>query len=412
MLIHPLGRLLIADPDLDGSLGLNRAPLNSSEPVVNTDIDAAMEFLRIHAATPTTQRNYTKEIERLILWSINVKKKPFSSLSYRDAEEFIGFLSNPDPVEQWASLKKFPRESSDWRPFVARKEISTHSDNKEKVVAGISPSSQLLSMAILSSFFAWLVDYNYLSKNPMRQLKVLRKAIRAKDPKAMKPKVERYLDEEMLASLHEAVEMMSKDTQSHQDQYERAVFIVALMLFLAPRAHELAAGAMNDFKADGKLWWWNVVGKGSVAAQVPVVEGMLEALIRYRTHLGLSPLPLPDDNSPLLRSVRTGKPITTRQLNLILDELFEAAAKLLLLKADALPASDIIARAEYQTRAAKIRKASSHWGRHTSITMQIRSGIPKDIVQKNARHSDSRTTDGYTHEDQEYWHSQSQKMHK
>lgn len=410
IVIAPLSRISINDPDLDGSRGLNRATPNPSEPVASTDLDAAREFINTHRATPTTERNYTKEIERLILWAINVKRKAFSSLSYADMEEYIEFLDKPEPIEVWSSKRKFPRESAEWRPFVMR-ELSPEKDGTPpRLVAGLASSSRLTAMASLSSVFTWLVDYGYLIKNPMRQIKTKRKAVRNEQPKSAKAKVERYLDEEMWAAFLDAIEGMPRETQPDMDQYERARFIAAMMLFLAPRASELADGRMNDFRAEGGLWWWHVVGKGSKAEKIPVVDDMIRALIRYRAYLGFTPLPLDNDDSPLLRSIKDGSPITARQLNLILDNLFEAAAKLLEMKSIELPASAILGKAEYLTRAAKIRQASSHWGRHTSITFQVRSGIPKEIVQLNARHNDSRTTEGYTHEDEKHWHSEAQKL--
>jgi integrase len=411
MLIASLHCLLISDPEIDGSAGSNRAPLNPNELIVNTDIEAAKAFLEVHRDTPTTQRNYTKEIERLILWAINVKAKPMSSLTFTDMDEFVEFLAHPEPIEAWSTRHKFPRESPEWRPFNMSVKPPEKEGDKPKLTAGLAPSSRLTAMASLESFFSWLIDYGYLIKNPMRQIKTRRKAVRASQSKEEHAKVERYLDEDMWSAFQEAIEMMPKEIKMDLDKYERAKFISSLMLLLAPRASELANGRMNDFKSEGKLWWWHVKGKGSKTAKVPVVTDMLQALIRYRTYLNLTPLPLDSDDSPLLRSVKDGSPITPRQLNLILDGLFEDAAKLLESKAFDLPVIDIMARAEFQTRAAKIRQASSHWGRHTSITYSIRSGVPKDIVQRNARHSDSKTTDSYTHEDEKHWHSESQKLH-
>lgn len=410
MQIAPLERLTINDPDLDGSRGLNRATANPSEPVVNTDIAAAKLFLDTHRATPTTQRSYTKEIERLILWSVNIKKKPFSSLSFTDMDEYIEFLGNPTPVDVWCSKRKHPRESTEWRPFVATEVPPNKEGDPPQLVGGLAASSKLTAMAILGSFLTWLVDYGYLIKNPMRQLKTKRKAVRAEEPRQEKQKVERFLDEETWAAFQDVIEMMPKESQDDLDKYERAKFISALMLYLAPRASELANGTMNNFRSDGSRWWWHVVGKGKKKGKVPVVKGMLKALIGYRTYLGFTPLPLNDDETPLLRSIRTGETITDRQLNYILDNLFEDAAKLLEQKAAELPASDVLEVAAYKTRAAKVRKASSHWGRHTSITYQVRSGIPKSIVQLNARHNSGNTTDGYTHEDEEYWFNESQKL--
>lgn len=412
MIFAPLDRLEIKDPELDGRLGANRAPLNPSESIGDDDLTAARAFLNEHKATPTTQRNYTKEIERLILWSINVKKKPVSSLSSADMKEYVDFLAAPQPLEVWASKRKHPRESPEWRPFTTKEIPDPKNDKKKITVAGLSPASRLVAMASISSFFGWLVDSGYLIKNPMRQIKTKRKEIRSEEPVGASEKVERYLDEEMWAAFEEAIERLPKETEDDIDAYERAKFISALMLFLAPRASDLANGKMGDFKQKGKKWWWHVVGKGSKAADIPAVKGMIEALIRYRKHLGLpTPLPLSDDDTPLLCSLKDGTAITARHLNTILYELFESAAVILEDKAKALPPSDITGKAEYMTRAGKIRKASSHWGRHTSITFQLRSGIDRTIVQKNARHNDPRTTDKYNHEDEEHWHNEAEKLH-
>lgn len=401
MTILPLDRLTITSPELDGSLGLNRAPPNPSEPVVNTDIEAARAFLHLHKATPTTVRNYTKEVERLILWAINVKAKPMSSLSSADISDFMDFLEEPD--EAWISHKKHPRESNEWRPFV-----------KLKTAAGLSASSRLFSLAALGSFFAWLVDYGYLLKNPMRQLKTKRKEIRNSDPKPEDEKVERYLDEDMWEAFLSAIENMPKITGAHLEQYERAVFLSELMYFLAPRVSELTAGRMGHFVPEGKQWWWKVVGKGSKAAKIPVPDGMIKALIRYRQFLGLSALPTPTDRTPLLPATRSAKPrsIMPRQVNYILEDLFTSAADLIDARAFELHQGDILHVAEFKHKAEQLRQASAHWGRHTSITFQVRRGIDKSIVQKNARHGDSRTTDKYIHEDRDRWYKESQKLKK
>jgi integrase len=406
MIIAPFDRLrdspvYFSNPELNGSNGLNRAPANPSEPIVDTDIEAASAFLDVHKATPTTRRNYTKEIERLILWAINIKGKPMSSLSYGDIDEYMDFLANPLPYEIWASNKKFPRESNEWRPFV-----------KTKGVAGLAVSSRLVALASLGSFFSWLVDYGYLLKNPMRQIKTKRKEIRMGDPKADDEKIERYLDEDMWDAFISAIEAMPKQTPAEMEQYERAVFLSALMYYLAPRVSELVAGRMGHFVPEGKTWWWKVVGKGSKAAKIPVPDGMIKALIRYRTSLGVSPLPTPADRSPLLSAMRstTKRSINARQINYILDGLFKNAAAIISARAWDLPQADIVRVAQFKRKAEQLLQASAHWGRHTSITFQIRSGVDKNIVRKNARHGDSRTTDRYIHEDRMKWHKEAQKL--
>jgi site-specific recombinase XerD len=153
---------------------------------------------------------------------------------------------------------------------------------------------------------------------------------------------------------------------------------------------------MNSFREERGLWWWHVVGKGGKKAKVPVADDMLQALIRYRKHLGLSAVPRRDDTTPLLVSVKDGSPITARRLNQILKKIFSAAA-------DLLPAD-----AEHKKE--KLRAASAHWGRHTGITAKLDSGIDERFVQKDARHTDARTTQRYIHEEEERWHDEAQKQ--
>lgn len=415
MLIAPLERLVIPDHALDGSNGLNRAPHNPSNPtVVNTDIDAVALFLDSYKARPTTQRSYTKECERLILWAVNVKGVPLSSLSYSDMRDFMDFLKDPQPVDEWSSCKTVGRADAGWRPFI-RHQVNLDEPDAEPVYsAGLAPSSRLTAFAACSAMFEWLVGYGYLIKNPMRQLKSMRKEIRADDPRlAPDRKVERYMDEEMWAAFKDAIEQIPKDTKDDEAKYERALFLSSAIFYLAPRAHELVNAKMNDFVKHSGMWWWRVFGKGMKWSEIPAVDGMIEALIRYREHLGLSPLPMEDDGTFLVRPLKGGKDgkrIGPRALNSILYELFEQAAKLL--EATANAQKSTIEKAEYETRAAKMRKASSHWGRHTSITFQVRSGIDKGIVQLNARHEDPRTTNLYVHEDLEHWHKEANKLHQ
>lgn len=406
----PFERLVIDNPDLDGSRGFNRAPPRPGKPIANTDIDAVTEFLQAHRATPTTQRNYTKEVERLMLWCIFVKNIPISSMDYKDAQEYMDFLANPEPVEFWVSTKKFPRESDEWRPFVLKKKPPKKKGDPPSYEAGLSPASRLTTMASLGAFFTWLNEYGYTIKNPFHQIKALRKQLRGDGKITSNMKVERFLDEEMWAAFIEAIEMMPKETQAQQDQYERALFLSSMMLFLAPRASEIVNGRMRDFILRGKHWWWQTTGKGSKFAEIPVNDEMLEALIRYRTYLGKTPLPLTNDTAPLLTSVRNGEAITTRHLNDILYALFEVAAKILKVKANDF--ADTLTKAEWLNRADKILQASAHWGRHTSITFQVRSGVPLNYVCLNARHADMKTTGLYVHEDLDHWHQQSQKLHK
>lgn len=410
MKIIPLDRLLLdksyaEDAKLNGSKGVNRAAKYPGVDILNSDIEVICKFLDQYKGRPTTQRNYTKDIERLLLWAINIPRKPLSSLTPEDIEEYMGFLADPEPYEQWVSDKKYSRESEQWRPFVLTWDLDKDG-RKINVGAGLAVSSRLVALATMGALFTWLVEYGYLRKNPIKQLKNIRQDIRDEDPVEEDAKAEHFLNEIEWAAFVQAIHQMPQGTPQELEHFERALFMSELMFFLAPRVGDMATGKMSSFSVSNGKWWWKVLGKGKKLVSIPVANGMVKALIRYRTFRGLTPVPHSTDDTPLLPSLRSKKtrPINARQINNILDTLFESAASIIESRAGEFTKEQILVMSD------KLRQASAHWGRHTSITFQINSGIDKSLVQKNARHSDARTTDRYTHADRDHWHLEMQKL--
>src|SRR5271155_4603384 len=86
---------------LDGTLGIhrekNKLPLISA----SNDLEAIKCWLQEYSNRPTTHRNYQKDAERLLLWTIAERKKPLSSLEGDDLLAYSEFLDNPQPKEKW-----------------------------------------------------------------------------------------------------------------------------------------------------------------------------------------------------------------------------------------------------------------------------------------------------------------------
>lgn len=384
--VRPLDEVVIPAA-LDGSHGENRADSARLQIHAHSDADAIRCFLDEYDRSPGTCRIYKRECERLLLWSLIDCGKPLSSLNRQDFEGYLNFLADPQPATVWCG-PKVERVSDRWRPFVGP----------------LSESAVLTAMAAINSLMRYLVDAGYLLGNPLgliRQRRRKMSADTAGSPRAITTteeveKVERFLDEQMWQAVTSAIEAMPRDAERGRDEYERARFIAATLYMLAPRAGELESHRMNSFREERGLWWWHVVGKGGKKAKVPVADDMLQALVRYRKHLGLSAVPRRDDTTPLLVSVKNGSPITARRLNQILKKIFFAAAELL--------------PDEAEHKKEKLRAASAHWGRHTGITAKLDSGIDERFVQKDARHTDARTTQRYIHEEEERWHEEAQKQ--
>lgn len=384
--IRPLDELVIP-AELDGRAGINRADAARLQIDGDNDADAIRCFLSEYDRSPGTWRIYQRECERLLLWALNDCGKPVSSLNRQDFEGYLNFLADPQPAALWCGAKT-ARRSEKWRPFVGP----------------LSESAVLTAIAAINSLMRYLVDAGYLVGNPLGLIRQRRRKMQVEAEGPLRAvastdeveKIERFLDAQMWDAVTAAIEAMPRDLERGRDEYERARFIATTLYMLAPRAGELETHRMNSFREERGLWWWHVVGKGGKKAKVPVADDMLRALIRYRKHLGLSAVPRRDDVTPLLVSVKDGSPITARRLNQILKRIFNAAA-------DLLPED-----AEHKKE--KLRAASAHWGRHTGITAKIDSGIDERFVQKDARHTDARTTQRYIHEEEERWHEESQKQ--
>ena len=386
--IRPLACTTLPET-LRGSDGLNRAARDRCQIDADNDRDALACFLAEYDRSPGTARIYQRECERLVLWAAHECGKPLSSLTRQDFEGYLNFLADPQPAARWCAAK-VSRASASWRPFVGP----------------LSEPALLTAIAAINSLMKYLVDAGYLAGNPLGLIRQRRRklSLDAAGPATaaaavMVPEstsVERFLDADMWAAVSQAVEALPRGTPAQRDEYERLRFVCALLYLLAPRAGELESHRMNSFQEERGLWWWHVTGKGAKQAKIPVPDDMMQALVRYRKHLGLSAVPRRDDTTPLLVALRDRAPITARRLNQILKRLFARAADLL--------------GPENIHKADKLRAASAHWGRHTGITAKVDAGMEERYVQKDARHADRRTTQRYIHEEERRWHEEAQKQ--
>uniref|UniRef100_UPI003BEF1FCB phage integrase family protein n=1 Tax=Burkholderia arboris TaxID=488730 RepID=UPI003BEF1FCB len=98
---------------LSGATELNRASglgyLRAAH-----DLDAVRAYLARYADQAATLRAYTRELERLLLWSITVRGTALSSLTVEDGDAYKAFLRAPAASFVGASVS---RASGRWRPF-------------------------------------------------------------------------------------------------------------------------------------------------------------------------------------------------------------------------------------------------------------------------------------------------------
>jgi integrase len=369
---------MVVRPHIRPIIDLNAFALGSTlstGEVGQDDLAAILTFLNEYKESPNTLRNYARECERLLLWTKD-QDKTLADLGREDFDHYLSFLASPAPAERWCGPKR-RRDSAEWRPFVGP----------------LSPAAISTALASIGSMMDYLVATGYLAANPLALMRMKHKKMLSGRPAPLT--VERFIDPQMWNAVLDTLESLPRSTIKGQAHYERMRFILSLLYLLGPRASELESGVMGDFREQRGRWWWYVLGKGGKFARVAVPDDMVEALVRYRKYLGLSVAPSPEDRTPLLLTYGRSA-MTARRMNQLLKEIFWSAAVILE------PVSPI--------KADKIRKASAHWGRHTAITAKVDAGMDPRHVQKDARHSDPRTTALYTHEDDDKRHDDAQKV--
>jgi site-specific recombinase XerD len=354
------------------------------------DINKALAFLKAYNGSQGTFNSYRREIERLFHWCALVAKKSIAQLKRDDIEMFVHFCQKPP--KEWIGLTKPPRfieqeglriPNTQWRPFVA---AISKAQRRKGVNANIkkfelSQGSLKELFAILSTFYNFLLQEEYALTNPVALIRQKSKFIRKAQGQT---KIRRLTELQWQYVIQTATELAEKDPMKH----ERTLFMLSALFSMYLRISELAASerwspSMNHFARDGDgNWWFMTVGKGNKERQIAVSDTMLKALKRWRQHLGLSVLPSPADQSPMLPKTKGSGPIkSTNFVRKIIQEAFDTAIENL--------TKDGLAE-----EAETLNEATVHWLRHTGISEDVKIR-PREHVRDDAGHSSSATTDKY-----------------
>ncbi len=376
----------VLPPSLDGSQGLNRS-LEKPQITANTDFAAINCWLAEYKKSAATYRNYKKDAERLLLWSINEKQKPLSSLTSDDLLAYSQFLENPPA--NWCGPKlarKGKRWSSNWKPFVG----------------ALKPKAKETTFANLRSLFNFLIEVQYLKYNPLIPV---RRRVRH-EISFVERRLElneRIIQNDEWLAIESTLQELPEKT--HEEKWEkiRAIFLFSLYFHTAIRVSELVSHSMRDFKKiydhvnEKERWWLYVTGKGNKLRSVPIPDSFLSTLIAYRRFLGLPDFPQPNEEEPLIRALSQSRPITDRRVNQIIKEITEKAA-------------NYFDEKQQPEKATRLRRFSSHWMRHLSLNMQDKAQVNRKHMQDGAGHANGQTTELYLHSLDNERHEDMQKL--
>jgi len=371
----PLEQLSLP-PDLDGGHGTNRALGARSQIAAQTDVDAIRAWLARFIDTKATFDTYCKESERLLLWSTTELRKPLSSLTHEDLLLYRQFLADPQPAQRWIMTgRKVARADPHWRPFAGP----------------LSPASERQAFVILNTLFAWLVNAGYLAGNPL--------SLSRQRARKAKPRVTRYLEDDLWQAIKTSIDAMPCDTAREQEHYARVRWLISLLYLMGLRISEVVSNPMGGFfrrrDRDGQdRWWLAITGKGDKERLLPATTELMAELARYRQHYGLAALPYGGETTPLLLPIGgTPRTMTRGAVHLIIKQVFDNAI------------GHLESTGEAHERAAeRLRQASAHWLRHTTGSRMMDGQVDLRYVRDNLGHVSISTTSQYLHADDDDRH--------
>lgn len=358
-------------PTLSGCAGTNRASASVARQIAaNDDVAAIGLWLAEYHDSPHTFRSYRKEAERLLLWATQIRGKPVSSLTREDVIAYEAFLAQPPAT--WCDAG-----------------LARRGEHRRLLVGPLAERSRRQALGILAGLFNYLVRAGYLAGSPF----VLQ---RQRARRGTRRTIERYLDRAIWEEVLRVVDDWPQDSMRERQRYERARWVLRFLYETALRAAEAAAANESDFQPIRGRWWLHTVGKGGVEGTVPLSDGLMDDFARYRRFHGLPALPSGDGNIPAILGIAgRSSPLTPTAVYQIVKDTFRRVAETL--------------QQQDEVKATRVRRASTHWLRHTAATHQAEDGTPIHHIQQNLRHSSIGTTSIYVHAEEDARHASTTK---
>ncbi len=332
-----------------------------------------------------TYTRFRNEVERFLLWVFLFCDKPIVELRKPQLLEYADFCWRP-PVN-WISLANadrflfqdgFFRSNSQWAPFRLKTPKNQPSVNQDKKKYKPSQETLTATFTALIAFYKYLMNEELCVGNPAQLAKGDCRYFIAD---AQVKEVRRLSEQQWQYVLETVQEMANEDSL-----YERSLFIIATLKTLFLRISELSerrdwSPVMGHFWQDeNQNWWLKIFGKGRKLRDVTVPTQYLDYLKRYRAFRGMSPLPFPGDQSPLVEKVRGQGSMTARHLSRLVQEVFDSAYVKMKIRVG-------------EDAARKLQEASTHWLRHTGASMEIERGRALKDVSEDLGHASMATTD-------------------
>ncbi|GAA3529851.1 site-specific integrase [Zobellella aerophila] len=365
----------------------------------------AMDWLLESRFSENNYKTYRSELTTFLHWCFDVEQASPTAVTRRMMNRYVDYCLAPPReliayrnVAQFVLNKEWGERQPNplWRPFLGKKVDGCEQPYR------LSDKALKTKMAVLSSFYGYLINEEVTERNPavmwMRHSRFGSTPVQAA-ASGEEDEVRVFSDLQWSYMMSTAERLAEQQPERH----ERTLFLVSLMYACYLRVSEVAARpgfspVMSQFRRDGKTGIWSFyipISKGGKRRTVAASRELLEALKRYRGYLKLSPLPAPNENTPLFvrhRAAGRGRDQGLLNANLGIRQLRDSLDELIAL------AAGVAAADGFDQDAAEMRTLTVHSIRHTGITHDINyNGRPLSHVQADAGHDSIDTTSQYLH---------------
>ena len=366
--------------------------------------ELACDLLFSQRDNENSYKSYRSELSCFLHWCFDVVQLSPDEVSRRDMDKFVAYCQNP-PIDligyfnvaqfklDKASDQRIPNPQ--WRPFVGKK-----IDGKEQQYS-LSDNALKTKMAILSSFYGFLMAEDFCERNPAQAWMNHSRFAQKRKYKANEDELNTLAFTELQWSyLMSGVEELS---QTQPELHQRSLFLIKLIYSCYLRVSDVSARIgyspiMGQFVQDKQtgIWRFNIPkSKGGKSRSIPISNALLDALIEYRRFLGLSDLPEADEQTPLFirhKAAGRGRDVGFINANLGIRQVRDEVQKIIEHGANCAKNAGMFEDAK------SMRKLTAHNIRHTGITHDINIyRRPLSHVQADAGHESIDTTSQYLH---------------
>lgn len=339
---------------------------------VDNDASGVSLFLESkERKSASTLKSYETECRRFMLWLKYERCIALNDVKGADLRDYEEFIKDPRPVWRWIMPQgRRPKDEARSETAIFR--------------GGLSPASTWYAMTVLHGMMSFLSDIGYIKANPF----VVYGAPTKKNVDAMGRtyRVERGAsgDREIsVSSMDEWIATLKRIADRNKSAAnERMLWVVSLGCMTGMRRTEMATGVMMDFVEDDECWAIKTIGKGEKLRLIPAPDMLIDALKRYRSFYGLTPLPARSDESPLVRRLSGKGSSSDQTIYLVVKQAAEAAAS-------------EMRKNSNERGAEEIDAVSTHWLRHGYASRLVESCKDLSVAKEILDHSDYNTTVRY-----------------